>query len=430
MFKAKQHYRFFLIFLIIIVSWQARAQVSISSPYSRFGIGDLRGNKNNVALFSMGGIRNAVNKPWIVNHSNPATYAAFDSTSFIFEAGLFSNYSNLKTTEMSENASYVSLDHILLGFPINRWWKSSIGIMPLSNIGYQILEVRNDEELGNVQTLVEGDGGITQFYWGNAFTVFEGFSLGINAFYNFGNIERSRAVYFPDSLYTRLNTRLENNIRVSDFSFKFGALYVRDLKNAMKISAGASFGFESNLSSKREYLSHTFLGGYNTTEEFKDTVLYTPEERGNITYPAHIGVGFVIEKPMHWLAGIDFNWQNWEKYRAFGYSDSLKNSFDIAFGGQYIPDNDAVRGYFKRVAYRFGARFANTYLFLHDRQIGEFGISFGLGLPLRRSKTVLNLGAEFGRRGTTADNLIQENFVKFTFSISVYERWFLRRKYD
>jgi hypothetical protein len=41
-----------------------------------------------------------------------------------------------------------------------------------------------------------------------------------------------------------------------------------------------------------------------------------------------------------------------------------------------------------------------------------------------------NLGLEFGKRGTTNKNLIQENFVNLNVSLSLNSRWFKQKKYN
>ncbi len=60
----------------------------------------------------------------------------------------------------------------------------------------------------------------------------------------------------------------------------------------------------------------------------------------------------------------------------------------------------------------------------------SLGISFGVGLPVGRMFSNTNLGFEIGKRGTTNNNLIKENFVNFQLSLSLNDRWFEKRKYD
>jgi len=126
---------------------------------------------------------------------------------------------------------------------------------------------------------------------------------------------------------------------------------------------------------------------------------------------------------------MDVNWRNWKEYKSYGRSDSLQNSFSIHLGSEYIPKHNSITSYWHRVRYRLGVRYENTYLEINNQPIKEFGISFGLGFPFRRSKSMLNFAFEFGNRGTVENNLVQENFIKFTFGLSIYERWFVKNKY-
>jgi hypothetical protein len=82
------------------------------------------------------------------------------------------------------------------------------------------------------------------------------------------------------------------------------------------------------------------------------------------------------------------------------------------------------------VVYRAGLHYEKTGLNINNESINEFGISFGLGLPVGSFFSNANLGFEIGKRGTTNSNLIQENFVNFQLSLSLNDRWFRKRKYD
>ena len=71
-----------------------------------------------------------------------------------------------------------------------------------------------------------------------------------------------------------------------------------------------------------------------------------------------------------------------------------------------------------------------TGLSLNGEAVNEFGISFGVGLPIKNTGSSVNLGFEIGRRGTTDNDLIRENYFKFTLGLAIFERWFLQRKYQ
>jgi hypothetical protein len=141
------------------------------------------------------------------------------------------------------------------------------------------------------------------------------------------------------------------------------------------------------------------------------------------------GFGLSIEKPDNWLVGADYRWQNWQKYQAFGTGDSLVNSYQVRAGAEFVPDINNYTSYFKRVRYRVGLMYNSTYLQLRAKHLNEYSVTLGLGLPIRGLKTAINLSAELGTRGTTQSNLINETYFNFVVGFSIYERWFLKRKY-
>ena len=67
---------------------------------------------------------------------------------------------------------------------------------------------------------------------------------------------------------------------------------------------------------------------------------------------------------------------------------------------------------------------------LNNNKINETGLTLGIGLPNQRGRTIYDLSLLFGRRGTTNDNLIVENFVEIGLSINFDAIWFIKRKYD
>ena len=108
----------------------------------------------------------------------------------------------------------------------------------------------------------------------------------------------------------------------------------------------------------------------------------------------------------------------------------FEDASTISLGGFYIPRYDSFNNYLKRVVYRAGLRFENTGLIVNDQAIKEFGISFGMGLPVGRIFSNANVGVEIGKRGTTNANLVQENFINFQVSLSLNDRWFEKRKFN
>ncbi len=416
--------------LMFFVSETALGQASISSPYSRYGVGELWKNHYSVTLAAMGNVGLAIRSDNYMNIKNPASYTGFDSTSFLFNISALGMYNTLKTTEISQSADYGSLGYILFGAPVTKWWRTSFGLIPFSNVGYYVYNEEFVEDVGTVRFIYEGGGGLNQFHLGNGFKITDNLSVGINASYVWGVIDRRRIVTFPDSL-SKLSTRIDNYDHISDVMFDIGVQYFIPLKNGMEIGTGVVFKPAVKLNSTRQYIAQNFFSGGDDIDIQlpKDTVAYNPSQKGTLDFPAGIGGGVSLRKGNHFLVSVDVSWRNWEEYRSYGRSDSLQNSFSLNIGGEYIPNHNSITSYWHKVRYRVGGRFENTYLEINNTPIKEFGISFGLGFPFRRSKSMLNFAFEFGNRGTVKNNLVQENFFKFTFGLSIYEKWFVKHKY-
>ena len=146
--------------------------------------------------------------------------------------------------------------------------------------------------------------------------------------------------------------------------------------------------------------------------------------------PKNVGAGIAINMDNKWLLMANFSLQDWAEYRMFGESDSLANSIRFSGGMQFTPDYDAVNKYWKLIKFRIGGKYEQSYLQLYNTQLNEKSVSFGLGLPLRKTKSEINLSVEVGERGTINNNLIKEQFLRFQIGLSLSDIWFVKRKYD
>ncbi|MEA3504818.1 MAG: hypothetical protein U9R32_06425 [Bacteroidota bacterium] len=417
-----------LIFVVFFVT-NLQAQVNYGSPYSRFGIGDIN-RTNNPVYQSMGGLSIGVKDAFHINYMNPASYTAIDSMSFIVEGGAFSRISEWKTVDESENSEFSSLGNLSIAFPITSSYKMSVGIVPYSNVGYQLTAPTQLRGIGNVNYLYEGNGGINKFYLGGAVNIAKGLSLGVNANYYWGQIDINTYATFPDSTYY-FDTKVMKHQEISDVAVDFGLQYEYYFgeDKEWRTVAGIVYSPSFNLSATEEKLTAQMKKGAGGAESINDTISYKSGVSGSITLPSSYGIGFVVEKKDRIKFGVDYKVQDWSSYESFGISDSLKNSGQLSIGMEYLPQNNVLSSYYKKIKYRFGFRYSDTYLQLRDNQLKDIGISFGVGLPVKNSGSSINLGVEFGKRGTTDNSLIEENYIKFTLGISIYERWFVQRKY-
>ena len=127
----------------------------------------------------------------------------------------------------------------------------------------------------------------------------------------------------------------------------------------------------------------------------------------------------------------DYYHQSWSEASFFGSVIPVLTDLDkFAIGAEWIPDRFSIRNYINKIAYRAGLKYEKSYLMLNNQQINDFGISFGVGLPIYRSNSTVNIGAEIGRRGTKQNNLLVENYAKLNLSVNLYDLWFIKRRID
>lgn len=378
----------------------------------------------------MGGTTLGIRNSLFVNPYNPASYTAFDSTSFIFDGALSAKLLTLKTTSDSYKVNDASLGYITMGFPVTKWWKSSFGVMPYSSINYRIGIDSTLENIGNVRFGYTGTGGINRAYLGNAFQPFKNLSVGFNISYLFGTLQKDRTVTFPDS-GNFFSSKLSNSAIIRNIYLDFGLQYHAQLKNGLLFCTGLTFSPGQSLSTNADFLAITYYHNSSSNLDVtKDTAMFETSVPGTTYLPLTGGIGFSLARTSRWTIGADFQYQNWSAYKYYGVSDSLNNSFRISLGGQFRPSAVDVGQYWKRINYRLGVRFEKSYLELRNRNLNEFGISFGLGLPMKKSRSMLNLAFETGTFGTTESKLIKENYFRFSVGASLFERWFIKRKYD
>lgn len=418
-------FAFLILSILLPVFNHSIAQTSTSSPYSRYGIGDL----NRGALsqnFALGSSGIAINSPSYINLTNPASYSSFDLT--VFEVGIMSNTVRLSTNSLTQITNNASLAYLAFGIPITKWWGTSFGLLPYSSVGYKVNYEEELQNIGTVEYLYEGSGGINKVYLGNAFKIKNRFSFGFNASYLFGSLNKERRVIYDNS-QVPFNTKVTNNIVLGDFSFDFGVQYKQKLNEKWNMNLGAVYAYADSIDASRNFIALTYRPG-SQFDQIKDTVAYSADEKGKITLPQSLGFGFSLQKGDNWLITADYFMRDWSTYTSFGQSDSLKNSSQASLGAQFIPEPNAVNKYWKAVQYRLGFRYADTYLHLKGLPIQEFGISIGAGLPLRKSRSTINVGLEIGQRGTTENGLIKEQFVNANLGITINDKWFNKRKYD
>ena len=411
---------------ILLVGLNVSAQSDLSSPYSRFGLGDIYTGSPNTILKGMGGISNSISSRSILNPNNPASFGAIDSLSFLFDAGFYIKTATFSTTNMTEKGSNASFDYASIGLSATKWWKMGIGITPYSNREYTNITSHYNPGAYNVD--FQGEGGLSRVYFANAFKITKNLSVGVNASFIFGTLSDLTTVYYPDSTYF-INGKRSIDMRINDFKFDYGILYSIPIKSS-KLNIGLTYSQGANMNAKRDLFIRSMFKGYdNLVENPIDTLAYNEDEKVSFKIPHGFGGGISFEKDNRWMIGVDFNWNAWKGFELNGINDSLQNSWNVAVGGEYRPKATSISKYYKKIAYRAGFHYDQTYYNINGNSINKFGITFGLGLPVPRSLTSFNVALEFGSMGTIGNNLVKENYFNISIGMSIYDRWFVKRKY-
>lgn len=416
--------------LLVLFAQGVVAQANVDSPYSMFGIGQLRDKTMNSRLKGMGGVSNAMFGKSLVNTENPASYAMIDTLAFLFDAGMYFKTSDFSTSNLSETSSNANFDYVAMAFGATKWWRISLGVQPFSNVGYNLVVNNHKDDVGNYATTFKGSGGLNQAFIGNAFRLGRNFSVGVNATYVFGDYETLTTLSFPDSVFM-IETRRGIDMLVKSFMFDYGVLYNTKLSNGLNLGLGLTYNQKMKLKGKQTIYIRSIKQSSDSDVEYPiDTIFYSAKDKSRITMPHEFGFGVTLQKDNHWTLGADFNWSQWSKFAREGVNDSLQNSWSVALGGELIPTSSSVSNYFTKMSYRFGAFYEQTFLNIRGKSINKIGLTVGVSLPLPRSLSKVNVAVEVGQCGTKSSNLIQERYIKATVGVSVFERWFLKRKYQ
>ena len=410
-----------ILIVFILFSVITTAQERTSSPYSFYGIG-LNTFKGTVENQSMGGLSFLPDSIHL-NLRNPAAYGKLGLTTYTL--GASHSVSEVMTENESGTTNTTSLDYLAIGIPTGKFG-FGFGLIPYTAVGYDILDA--NESAGTVSRF-SGKGGITKVFLSGGYEVNDNISLGVDVNYNFGNIQ-NKNIFIRQGL--EFGSREINRSDVSGFTFNIGLAYERMLKEDLQFNFGAHYSPEANLNSDNERELSTVIFSAAGLEIPVDARQIDLED-GDLTLPSSFTVGTGIGNPKKWFVGLEYTGSEASDFsnRSFALEGATYNkSNSYKAGGYFIPNYNSLTSYFSRIVYRGGIRFDETGLNLEGEDINEFGISFGVGLPAGRTFSNVNLGFEYGQRGTKDSGLVLEDFFNAKLSLSLNDRWFVKRKFE
>jgi len=409
----------FILPFFFLLALTSQAQQATSSPYSYYGIGDVRfkGTAENRLMGGVSVFPDSIH----VNVQNPASYASLLLTTYTV-GGSF-NATKLKTASKNEKAQRSTLDYMVIGIPLG---KSGLGfgLIPFSAVGYRIGNVDADQ----TKHRYEGSGGLNKVFVGYGYKIRKNFSIGADLQYNFGKIETTNTKKLAIAQY---GTKELNTSELSGITLNLGLQFQRKINTKLDVYGSLTYSPETSLKSKNSRIVSSVV--------YTDFLTSEKDRMGELLYqttlksPSKFSFGAGIGQNKKWMVGTEITLQQYSKF-GNRYNDltnvTYKNAVKYSFGGYYIPNYTSFSSYIDKVTYRAGFRYETTGMVINSESIRDYALTAGFGLPLGGAFSNLNLGLEYGRRGTAKALLVQEDYTNVVISLSMNDRWFVKRKYE
>ncbi|HEX8270764.1 MAG TPA: outer membrane protein transport protein [Flavobacterium sp.] len=407
------------------------AQEGTSSPYSYYGIGEVR-FKGTAETRAMGGVSIFPDSIHL-NLQNPASLSSLKFTTFTL-GGSYST-TTLETEAQKENAQRGSIDYFAVGFPIGKKMGATFGLMPYTSVGYKIQTFGTVGELQSDRRFT-GTGGINRVFFGTAYKFTPNFSIGADVSYNFGRIETASLEAVTGIQYA---TREINGSDIGGANFSIGLMYDGKVNEKLRYFTGVTYSTEGNLRSENEREIATVQVFQTGGTAVVGDPLNVDVPNSTLSIPSKLTFGAGIGAARHWMIGAEASLQqssnqNNRFNRDVNSPDAQNVQFEdgirYSLGGYFIPKYTSFTSYLSRVTYRAGIRYENTGLVIRNKSIFDTGVNIGLGLPVGGTFSNINLGLEVGKRGTVYGGLVRENYANVIVGFSFNDRWFVKRKYD
>ena len=431
--------RIFLTMVFLVISFCVSAQdgtYGAYSPYSIFGIGDI--SKEGTAYNkSMGGVGIANRNHRFINILNPAAVTARDTLSFMADFGLVQDNTVYRQGDIRSAHNTFNIYDFVMTFPIYRSSAFKVGLMPYSDIGYDFSSVETDPSIigntGNITYSSNGAGSVYQAFFGAGVTFWKKLSIGADAIYYFGNLDKITRMKYADDSYRSLNSGSELTVR--GVTGKFGLQFEQKLGGNVSMIVGAT------------YKLGTGMKGYSTNYRYADQASVTDSLRhtvdtlaaSGLRFADEIAVGIALKGGEKWTAEFDYIRSDWSRsgldkapgFKVNGesnFSTTVSQSFRAGF--EIVPNINDIRYYLKTCSYRFGVYYDQAYYKLDGNNVNSMGITRGMTLPVFKLYNGISLGMDIGQRASTRNGMIRERYAKFVIGFNIHDIWFRKVQYQ
>lgn len=410
----------FAIAVAIVLAAPAALARAGGSPYTRYGIGDLRYVSSGQSL-ALGGTSLAVFSSASAEGVNPAMWGTTSLVRYSFSM-MYEGIASSAGGDESKGGT-TKFSGVAIAIPILTEYGVALGmgLTPYSNVQYSII---TNDAFSRSPYAVEytGSGGMSQAFAGLSYRPAPGVLVGAKVIYYFGRLRQIALQNFPDGS-SYVDAQVDRSAGLQGAGVTVGLATslpgkLLSLDEGSSLSLGAIFTTASSLTSDEEQIYH-----YNTgSSTSRETTLV---DRTSFDLPYTVGAGLAFTSGRI-LAAADVRFQRWSSSAGSGMIlGGLNDNLRISAGVELMPRRDQAATGFQRLAYRAGLFNNASYYNIGGESITETGISAGIGIPLFE-ETRLHISGEFSWRGTTDNGLIRDRMFRLSFTISGGEIWFVR----
>ena len=426
--------------ILPVAFWTMAQSNGSNSSYSRFGLGTLNEQSQGFNR-AMAGVAQGVQGGEKVNMLNPASYAAIDSLTFLFDVGMGMQMGRIANGSSSMKVFNASLEYVNAGLRLRRGLGLSFGFVPYSTIGYnfntttRVGSSYTSSQPITTTTTYYGNGGLHELYLGMGWTPVANLSIGANIGYVWGVYDHSLAQVFYEGGTSNSTYNSQNEVwngELKTYKLDIGVQYPIQLNKQHRLTLGATASIGHTIKSKVELMRYTSQG---------DTI--KNEAKSAFELPYTVSVGGVWNYKQNWTVAADYAFERWNGCKTplsqatptanhiVIATDQYLNRHQISAGMEYVHDRLSKR-YGQRIYYRLGTSYASPYVKVNGVDgPKEYSITAGVGLPLTtRSKSLVNVSAEWLRRAPGASNMITENYFMLHLGVTFNEEWFMKWKFN
>lgn len=423
-----------------IAATSASAQENgVNSPFSRYGLGQL---SNQAQGFNQGmaGLAYGMRDGSELNYNNPASYSAIDSLTFLFDAGISLQNGNFKDGRAQTNVRNASFDYLSMGFRINRGFGMSIGMMPISNIGYKISSTGKSFDggiTGDITPTItyNGAGGLREIYAGVGYAPIKQLSFGANFGYMWGVMTHVATNTYSDKNVQSINRVYSVDAR--SFDFDAGLQWHQRVNKKNSFTLGLTYNLGHDIPGKSYFLNQRISSG---TVQAADTLVADKAW----SLPHIFGGGLTWEHSNSLRIGVDYTLQQWSKAKQpmleqtpggtlvyQGSSAGYRDAQRFTIGAEYVKDPQGLT-WASRVRYRAGFTYSEPYTVIdgHDgpkSYLATIGAAFPI-INVHNNRTFVNVAAQYEHVKPSMPGMLTENYFRLNLGITFNERWFMKWK--